>query len=148
MRPLRVSRVPLGRTGTVVSIDHETHVVDGSGSLAHVQCDVSPVWPHGSRHWISLGWASYFVVHPEAAREIEAGGLSPSLMYAIVGAAVGALALFVLTWRPYRPDLGDAAFADRTFRLLWGLPKEWSRPLLRGADEGDRTWWTGDLKRQ
>jgi TRAP-type C4-dicarboxylate transport system permease small subunit len=48
-----------------------------------------------------LAWAAYFVVHPEAARNVETAGLPEGAVDAVVGAIAGTIAAFVLTRRPY-----------------------------------------------
>jgi cation transporter-like permease len=78
----------------------------------------------------NLAWAVYFAVHPDAGRRMETIGLPASVLSAAIGLLAATIAAFVLTRRPYRPDLGDAPTSDRTMRILWGLPKNW-RVLLR-----------------
>jgi len=94
-----------------------------------------------------FGWAAYFALHLGVAPELVAGGLSPVVSSAIIGTSGTAIGLLVLMRRPYRPDLGDAAFSDRTFRILRGLPRNWQRPIPLETAADDRSWWTGDSKR-
>jgi hypothetical protein len=62
----------------------------------------------------------------------------------LVGAvAVGIGSLLVLS-RAHRPDLGDVLLSDRATRLLWGLPRNWTRPSVPGRES--RTWWTGETR--
>ena len=92
-----------------------------------------------------LAWAAYFVVHPEAARNVETAGLPEGAVDAVVGAIAGTIAAFVLTRRPYRPDLGDAAFSDQTLRWTRGSPSNWTQSTPRRESVG-RSWWTGDIR--
>jgi hypothetical protein len=89
--------------------------------------------------------AAYFVVHREATRNVETAGLAEGVVYAVGGAIAGAIAAFVLTRRPYRPDLGDAAFSDLTLRWVRGLPSNWTQSTPRRESVG-RSWWTGDIR--
>ena len=78
-----------------------------------------------------LAFALYVAVRPAAAAGIETAGLSPSVLYLVVGGLVGTVAVVILRAPPYRPDLGD-----RT----WSLSRRASGP------DGARDWWTGDRR--
>jgi hypothetical protein len=95
-----------------------------------------------------VAWAEglYFLIHPGQGEEFEVGGLSASVSNGLAGVVFLLVAAIVLTRRPYRPDLGDARFSDRNMRLLWGLPKNWTRKWPNGKEEISRNWWTGDPK--
>jgi hypothetical protein len=71
---------------------------------------------------------------------------SPQTDALVAGAVVLLFGILLLTRPAYRPDLGDSALSDRTFRVLWGLPGNWGRP--RGPDSSQlrRSWWTGERK--
>jgi len=95
-----------------------------------------------------LGWAVYFALHPEAAADVETAGLPASVLYAVSGVITGTIAALFLTRRAYRPDLGDVAFSDRSLRWLLGLPSNWTQPTNRRIELVNRTWWTGEIRRQ
>jgi hypothetical protein len=62
---------------------------------------------------------------------------------AVLGVEVIMMALGPLfMFGAVRRDLGDVILSDRMMRLIWGLPRNWSRP--RNQDQRDRRWWTGD----
>ena len=71
-----------------------------------------------------LGWAEG---PPLASAEVREG-----VIIGLIAIAIGAIAC---TLRPFRPDLGDPAWASGTF-----YPPS---PPPRGAS---RSWWTGDVK--
>ena len=94
-----------------------------------------------------VGEAAYFAGHPEAAQDVETLGLPAFASDAVVGIFAGIVAVFVLTRRAYRPDLGDSAFSDRNLRWLLGLPRGWNESTRQRAESGDRSWWTGERRK-
>jgi APA family basic amino acid/polyamine antiporter len=102
--------------------------------------------------FIALAAAAQLVVRRRPAGRLvfEAPG-SPytTILFVllIVGVVALVLGILLLTRRAYRPDLGDFAFSDRSFRLIWGLPSNWSRPRdNRDTGRVRRGWWTGEPK--
>jgi hypothetical protein len=79
---------------------------------------------------VFLGWGLYFTARPEAAEGYGTTLVSPAGDSFGVAILIGAIGVACLLSRPYRPDLGDAA---------------WSTG--RGSSERTRRhWWTGGVK--
>ena len=93
---------------------------------------------------VCFGWAVEFAVHPEQMNP-QPAPVSAAVGYVVVALPAGLLAVLVLTRRPFRPDLGDVAFSDRSLRWLLGLPGNWSRRAPRESGSVRRSWWTGEI---
>lgn len=91
--------------------------------------------------------AVYFTIHAEAIQRVATGGLDSAALFAVIGFALALIAVLVLTRRPYRPDLGDTAFADQSLRWLYGLPRDWHQSKRQTAEPSRRSWWTGEIKK-
>jgi uncharacterized membrane protein len=92
----------------------------------------------------AMGTAVEYSRTPETTVGISTLSDSAALDAGLVSIFCLSIGAFVLTCKTVRPDLGDPSFSDRTMRIVWGLPQNWSRPVV--PERPARSWWTGDTR--